>query len=84
MGAQAQPTPDAVLNSSAMLNMFSKLGFSTILPYVSLSTLPNCATSRHGGGTNIAVSQFGGAVNVPHVFSGSTIDGVAQSLHEQS
>lgn len=84
MEAQAQASPDAVLNSAAMLNMFSKLGFSTMLHYVSLSTLQNCATSRFGGETNIAVSQFGGAVNVPHVFSGSTIDGVAQSLHEQS
>ena len=63
--------------------MFSKLGFSTGLPYVSLNHLQNCATCRLGEGTNIENSQVVAAVNVPHVCSGSTIDGIAQSLHEQ-
>lgn len=85
VGAQAQPFPVTVSNSLAgMLRMDSQLGLYTLLRYVSLSHLQNCATSRLGGGTNTEGLQLSVAVTVPHVCSGSTIDGVAQSLHEQS
>lgn len=60
------------------------MGFSTGLHYVSLDPLRRRATNRLGGEPNIEKSQFVGAVNVPHVCNGSTTDGVAQSLHEQS